>query len=421
MKYKENTVVEITTAILETLLVNIVVNFFFFDQQPNQVVYFTLNPHPLLLFSLIMGLRYGIKMGLVAACISCLFYFDAYLQLHGDVKLFFTYFKYYKYPLLFLWSGFILGAFKDNHRRQVRKANETIAVLRKANDTLEKDYAYLERIEKELKNQIIKSDESIMSLYDIAKKLESFEIEEIYTETIGVLKKYLRATNITLYTVDKDQKYLRLKISYSDRENPNSIQAATCPWFLLIEKERRVVKNPHYREGDAVPMMVAPLMRNGKIIAAVLITSMEFDMISEYAFNLFQLIIDWINRTLEKAKYVESLMESKYIENTKLIQDSAYFMNQIKIERRRKIEFGMEYCILSYRVQDCDLATIDSLVRDTLRAVDLAYYNKAKGVITFLFPATKQEHANLIEERIQKKFCANFEKIYLDPLDKGVS
>ncbi len=417
MNRKESTIVEITTVLLEILLVNILINFFFYELQPNQADYLSLNPHPLFLFSLIMGLRYGIKGGVFSACISGLFYFDVYMQTHGNVELFFTYFKYYKNPLLFLWGGFILGAFRDNHRRKVRKANETIDFLTQENANLEKDYMYLDSIQKELKNQIIKSDESISSLYDIAKKLESFEIEEIYTETIGVLMKYLKATNISLYTVDREHDYLRLKISYSDVERSNSIKASTCSWFLHVDKERKVVKNPNYRASDDVPLMVAPLIRDNRVIAAVIITSMEFDMISEYAFNLFQLIIDWINRTLEKAKYVESLKGSKYIGTSKLIKDSNYFMNQIKIERRRKKEFGMEYCLLSYRVKDCELITIDTLVKDTLRAVDLAYYNENKQVITFLLPATKREHAILIEDRIEKNFSDNFVKIDLAPLD----
>ena len=421
MNDHENTVVITTTAILETLLINILVTFFFYNQQPNQEVYLVLNPHPLFIFSLIMGLRYGIRIGTFSAFISCLAYYDVYDQVFGNAELFFTQFKYYIHPLTFLWGGFIVGAFRDNHRRKQRKANETIELLRETNTHLERDYGYLESIQKDLKSQIIQADESIISLYDIAKRLGSFEIEDLYTETIGIIKKYIKATKISLYTVDTDHDFLRLKISYGDFEATNSIKASTCSWYSLVEKERKVLKNPDYTENDTLPLMVAPLVRHEKIIALLLVHSMEFDMVSEYAFTLFQLIVDWINRTLETATFVESLLENRFIGNTLLIHDSKYFLKHIKIERRRKNEFGIDYCILSYRVKNYELQELDALVRKTLRPVDKAYYNKNKQVITFLFPATKRENVIFIEDRILKNSNNRLEKIYLDPLEKAVT
>ena len=165
MNDKSKTVAITISAIIETLLVNLLVIFFFYKLQPNQDVFLVLNPHPLLIFSLIMGLRYGFKIGTFSAFLSCLFYFDVHVEIFGNAELFFTQFKYYKQPLIFLWGGFILGAFKDNHRRKLRKANETIEFLTKENEHLEKDYNFLESIQKDLKGQIIKADESIISLY----------------------------------------------------------------------------------------------------------------------------------------------------------------------------------------------------------------------------------------------------------------
>ena len=414
MNTKESKFIKSLYSILETILINYLVYFFFFKRQANQEVYLLLNPNPLLFLSLIMGLRYGIKLGTFSAFISCLFYLSVYGQINGSLELFFSYFKYYKYPLLFLWSGFILGAFKDNHIRQLKNANDNIEVLTRENNNLEIDFKNVEAIQKELKNQIIKSDESIASLYEIAIKLESFEMEDVYTETIGILKKYLKVNSISLYTLDDDQQYLRLKISYGDiEEEINSIKASTCPWFFLVNKEKKVVKNPYYKEGESRPLMIAPLIRDNKIIAVVCINNMEFSIISEYALNFFQLITDWTNRALEKATFVESLMESKYIENTKLIKDSSYFIKHINIEQRRKNEFDMEFCLFSYMVKDLTVKEIDSLVSKTLRTVDLPYYNEKKQILTLLLPATKRFNGSLIEKKIDTNFGNKLVKIDL--------
>ena len=413
MNNDDSTVIKSIYSILETLLVNFLVYFFFYQRQANQEVYLFLNPHPLLFLSLFMGLRYGIKLGVISAVISCLVFIDVYAAIYGNFDLFLTYFRYFKNPLLFLWSAFILGAFKDNHERRINKLSNKIEELSLENKNLQIDFTILEKIQKELKNQIIKSDESIVSLYDIAEKLETFEIEDIYTETIGVLIKYLKATSLDLYTYDNQHDFLRLKIAYGGYEKNNSIEASTCSWFNSVNQYRKVVKTISFDTNEQKPLMAAPLLRDGNIIAVVLIKNMEFDMISEYAFNLFQLIIDWINRTLEKATFVESLLESKYLENTNLVKDSDYFRKRIEVEKRRKKEFNMEYCLFSYRVRELTYDEIDSLVKKTLRSVDIAYFNEERNTLSFLLPATEKKNSYFVEERIKTNFGDNLVKIEL--------
>jgi len=412
----ENSIKKTLICITETIIVNFILFLFIFKKQANQEVYLFLNPNPLLFLSIIMGLRYGLKLGLFSSLISCAFYIYAFFDLYNDFSLFYSSIEYYKYPLLFLWSGAILGAFKDNHRREINKLNNDYNMLKLEKNDLEADYILLEKIEKELKTQIIKSDESIISLYEIATKLETFEEEDIYTETIGVLKKYLKATNITLYTYEKESNYLRLKISYGVILEKTSIDASKCEWFKKVKEIKDVVKIPYVTESSTNPLMSAPLIRDNEIIAIVNINKMDFDMLSEYAYNLFQLIIQWINRTLQKAAFVEKLVDNKYIENTKLVT-AQHFRKRFEIEKRRKNEFGIDYCILSYRVVNLTLEELDKLCNKTLRNADIAYYNINRNTLSFLLPATKKSNSFLIIEKINNNFQDHLKPIELKILE----
>ncbi|MGD1822146.1 MAG: hypothetical protein ACPKM0_05195 [Pleomorphochaeta sp.] len=404
-------------SILETILINLIIYVFFYLRPANQNIYLFLNPHPLLFLAMAMGLRYGIQLGTVSSIISCSFYIYTFYQLYDDFSLLINNFQYYKYPLLFLWIAFIFGAFRDNNKRKQKDKDEQIQILTKENYNLEKDFETLDKIQQELKKQIIGADDSIISLYDIATKLETFETEDIYTETIGVLKKYLHVTNVSLYAFDKVNNYLRLKITYGDVEDDkNSIDAANCTWFEKVNNEKQVVKFISKSKNDNLPLMSAPLIRNGELIAVINIKGMKFDMISEYAFQLFQLIIDWINRALDKATYVENLLETVYIENTKLVT-APFFKKRIEIERRRKYNFGMDYCLLAYRVKNLDIKEIDTLVQKTLRPVDIAYYNIKNNTLTFLMPATKKSFSFILEDKIKYNFNDSLTKIELKTLE----
>ncbi len=416
MNNNEKATTKTILCIIETIIINFILFFFIFEKQANQEIYLFLNPNPLLFLSIIMGLRYGLKLGIISSIISCVFYIYAFFNLYNDFTLLYSSIEYYKYPLLFLWSAAILGAFKDNHIRTLNKLKNDFYILQLEKNDLEKDYFLLDKIEKELKNQIIKSDESIISLYEIATKLETFEKEDIYTETIGVLKKYLKATNITLYTYDKESNYLRLKISYGVILEKTSIDASNCNWFKKVNETRDVVKTSYVADDKAHPLMSAPLIRDNEIIAIVNINEMDFDMLSEYAYNLFQLIIKWINRTLDKASFVEKLVDNKYIENTKLVT-AKHFKKRIEVEKRRKKEFGMDYCILSYRVANLNIEELDTMCKKTLRNVDIAYYNINRNTLSFLLPATKKSNSYILEDKIKNNFQDHLKPIELKILE----
>lgn len=417
MNNSENTLYKIVVCILETIIFNLIIYIFFYSRVANQDIYLFLNPHPLLFLAMFMGLRYGMRLATISSCISCSFYIYVFYSLYYDLSLLINSFDYYKYPLLFLWVAFIFGAFKDNYSRKQKEANDEIELLTKENYALEKDFETLDKIQQELKKQIIGADDSIISLYDIATKLETFDSEDIYTETIGVLKKYLHVTNVSLYSFDSINNYLRLKITYGNSvEEKNSIDATTCYWFNEVNEKRQVVKFVNHNNEKDMPLMSAPLIRNNKIIAVVNIKGMEFDMISEYAFQLFQLIIDWINRALDKATYVETLLENIYIENTKLVTAS-FFKKRLEIEKRRKYEFGMDYCFLAYRVRNLSIEDIDKLVQKTLRPVDIAYYNIKNNTLSFLMPATKKSYSFILEDKINNTFNDSLVKINVKILE----
>lgn len=416
LKQKRKNKYRTIISIVETLIINVIFYFIFYVHPINQEIYLSLNPHPILFLVMFMGLRYGIGLSLISAVISCVFYISVFVSVNGTMLHFFEYFDNYKYPLLYLWTGFIFGAFRDNHFIKMEKLDSRIKALESENKFLRKDYKLLEDIQKELKQQIIGSDQSIISLYDIATSLASFNSEDIYTETVGILKKYLKVTSVALFDFDEANRYLRLKIFYGDSSNKrNSIDVNECFWFDKIEKERKVMKILNKVDENS-PLMVAPLIKNDKILAIISIYKMEFDMVSEYAFNLFQLIIDWINKALENATYVETLKNERNVDDTVLV-NASYLRKRLEIERRRKKEFKMDYCFLSYRLEGFSIKEIDAIVRKTLRPFDLAYYNVKSRTISFLMPATNSNNTLILEEKLKRSFNDKLVDIELSPLE----
>lgn len=400
----------IISSIIETLVFNAIVYYFFYMMQANQELYINLNPHPLLFLCAFMGLRYGKKLGAIAALISCTFYIYIFVALGNEFSLLFEYFSNFKNPLIFLWMALILGTFRDNHYYKLTKVENENELLKEDYQKLEKDFRIIDKVQKELKIQIIDSHESIISLYDIALKLETFEIEDIFTETIGVLKKYLKVTAASIYYYDEKSQYLRLKILYGENLlDRSSFPISEFPSYEEAVETKSVVK---WKKGDKEnqPLMVAPLIKEGKIIAFINIESMDFDVLSEYAYRLFILITDWVNKALSKANYVEDISNYKFIENT-ILATPDYFEKRVAIEERRRKEFNMEYGLLKYRNNSICLKELNKIVSRSLRVVDVVGYDNSTKTLSILMPATKNDALHIIEERISNNFGYKLERI----------
>jgi hypothetical protein len=397
-------------SIIETILFNVIIYYAFFILQTNQDVYLNLNPHPLFILSIIMGLRYGKKLGMISAGISTCFYIYVFIYINKDILLLVEYFKNYKYILLFLWSAVILGVFKDNYTDNLKKYTNEIELQKESYKVLEKDYLVTEKVQKELKKQIITSEESIISLYDIASKLETFETEELYTETIVILSKYLKAKAISIYYYNEESNSLRLKISYGNKlEERKSLLISDSKGFTDVIYNQKVVRWEDTKE-ENFPLMSAPLVRNGKVMTVVNIEDMDFDRLSEYAFELFKIIIDWVNKSVNQAMYVDEIKESKYIPETKLLKKE-FFEDRYKVEQRRQKEFGMEFGLLKYKVENLSVNSINEKAIKSLHSEDVIGYDTDNKILYILIPATTKEKIYIVEDKLSKNFEGNITKI----------
>lgn len=396
--------------IAETAVVNIIVSVIFFELQPNQDVYLHLNPHPLFLLCIAMGMRYGNHLGIVSAGISSVFYTGVFLDLYGDISFLFESFRNYKYILLFFWSAVIFGVFKDNHTAAIDKISLEKEVLDNNYKQLIKTHKLTQKIQQELKKQIIGSEESILQLYEIASRLETLDSEEVYTETIGILSKYLKADAVSIYTYNEESGYLRLKIRTGDHDlDSRSLVIKDSAGFSKVVFDMQAVRWSDAGE-DTFPLMAAPLIKDDKVLAVVNIIHMDFDRLSEYAFQLFKLIIEWVNKALDRAIYVDGLKDSKFIAGTGLMRHEA-FAERLKAEERRKKEFGMEFGYLKYRVKGMDIGAIDEGMGKLLRTVDVVGYDPAQDTVYVLLPATPGDKLPMIEKRILDRFGDRMEKI----------
>ncbi|SHG94331.1 GAF domain-containing protein [Tepidibacter thalassicus] len=397
--------------LFENILLNAIVFFIFFKINPVKENFINMNIHPLVIVVTAMALIYGNYLGIMSALIASVTFIYAYYLLGRDLYLFFIDYSYYKFLLMFFICAFVFGKFKDNCDFKVDNLKLKNEILRKNYEDLKEGYEKLRFIKEELRKQIVGAEYSIVSLYEIASKLETLDSEEIYTEIMYILSKFLKARTMSIYTVSDDNKYLRLKLKKGeDKIIPNSIKISDKFCYKKLINGKITIKRNGECENE-FPLLSGPIVKDNKVIAVINIESMDFEMVTEYSFNLFKVIVDWINRALAQAIEVESkLNKKKYYKDTNIMKYE-FFKERLDEEKERKRRYNLDYGFLKFKNNDVSIKYLDSQLSKLIRNVDVVAYDEKNDILYILLPATPSNMSYIIEKRILEGFNFKLERL----------
>lgn len=395
--------------LLEAVLANGVLFYVYFSRLLYKDPFFEMNVHPFLLVTVILSMWYGNFLGLLSAGIASLYFTVAYFAAGRDFYFLFTDFQYYKFFLMFFLAAVVFGRFRDNYESRLDALKAEKKQLRDDYKQLSSIYEKTKFIKEELKKQIIGAEESILSLYEIASSLETVNSEEIYSELMGIMVRFLKAKTVSVYSLSTKNPMLRLKVRFGG--------SGLLPYSIDPKKNERyemvvTLKEPFKKnssDSNEIPFMCAPILHNNVVLGVVNIEDMDFETITDYNFNLFKVIMDWSNKAIARAVTLEGYEQTRH-KKTGFIKYEP-FMERVAIEQRRMEKYGMKYSVLKYKRKKMSLEEIEKTIRSAIRDVDLIGYDSSSETIHVLLPATPYEAVPMIEERIAKVFNYSLEKV----------
>jgi len=366
-----------------------------------------LNIHPLFILTGIMAYRYGVHLGIISATMAMAVYIYSYIEVGHDIVVFFYDFKYYKFILMFYIISFILGRIKDNQKETINEFKEEISIIHKNYKNLYEKNNKLTYINNRMKDQIIKSEESIISLYNISNTLDTLSFEEVITNLIGVFKTYISAEAISLYTVDSSKKYMRLKVAVGkNRKLPGSLKLDEYPEFLKVIDDKRYGK----RDGTnlKIPVFYAPILNNGEVIALLNIERLSYETYTDYTEKMFEILASWTNKAISNAiSYSEKIKDEIYYEGTEIMYEK-FLKKRMVEEKKREEMFKLSNILFKFKVLTEDLKKIKLMVRSG----DIAGYSEEEKILYIIFSATPSEHKNLLKSKILEGNIGILEEYY---------
>lgn len=393
---------KILYGLLEVNVLSLLILFYFYTFSVSPAQLLQASPHPFIIISAIIGIRYGNYMGITAATFCAIYYALVFQNQVGPAVLILGEFQFYKYILAIYWAAIILGIFKDNYDAVTQRLNNRIILQEAGLERLGRKYEESIAVNNDLKKQIIGAEYSILSLYEIASNLDSLDPESVYTDTMGILKKFINAVTVSIYTVDKkNSDLLRLKLRMGEvfGDDVRTIDILHSDGFTRVVKKKETLKW-NDTDDQTFPLMVAPIEHEGEVIAIINIEDMDFDVLSEYAFNLFKVIVEWVSKSIGQAIYVDQqLREEKYLGETNFLK-YAEFLVRLEQEQRRQDEFDLEFLHLRYNLNESKFEDLQESLTRFLRSVDVFSYEIDTNIVHILLPATPPAAFEMINERV---------------------
>lgn len=285
--------------LLESIVYTILVLLIFYFLPYTKKEFLVLNLHPLEIVVALMSLRYGTYLGILSSFVAISGYIFAYLHSGNDMILFLLKFQYYKFFLMFLFTAMLLGKFKLNYKNReedLKKGSEKLESS--LQEEKEKNRQLLD-ISTSLKDQIIRSEGSIISFHNLKKELFQSEKEELYKKILEIFKQLLNCEVCSVYSLLDDKLIRTFEIGKGNMKKEVLLNSKDGERFLEVFNKNTALSFPFDITGKQ-PIFIAPFYERDKIVNFLEIERFNYNTGEKYNFELFQVLVEEINEILQK-------------------------------------------------------------------------------------------------------------------------
>jgi hypothetical protein len=367
--------------------------------------------NPLMFVILYFSLRYGIRIGIATAGGASLLHIATYIEMNGDLYGLFDRWDQAKWFISYWGIALFVGHVASDLRFRYSILADEFEENKQHLAKVEESYKDLHVVKKALETKVIGAQESLFTLYKIAKALDSEDSEIIFTDAVRLCKDLIQAGSIVIYRMNPTRDVLRLKVYYGSEPRYPATVFLDKPSLYARVREEKSIQLRLEGEPQDIPLLAGPLLdQNNQIVAIIGLNGLDFVNMNKYTLDLFRLILTWMGESCVKAfEREQKLNDQRYFPGTRVMVPE-YFYTKLNEETLRASDFDQKFLLLQLPIdlgemeESAALREINEITRLMLRDEDAMSYDAFRGELLFLLPATSPELAALIEERIRDRF-----------------
>jgi polysaccharide biosynthesis protein PelD len=376
----------------------------------------TLYPHPLWLVVLAIAIRYGAPCGYVGGGLAAVSQVLALwlrpgarfqpIPAHALIQ-----------PFLFVVVGMVIGQAVRAQRQRLTDAEANYHQAAEALRTLAQEHSTTHAVKVELEKQIVGQPDTVTTLYEMAKKLETLQTDALYPALLSLIQRFVGAEACTWYQVEGAlvQRFASLPHRPADRST-----APHAPSGLLEQAigERRVVSvrdrllalGPDGLGHEPV-LIAGPLLGgDGAVVGVIAIERLPFMRLTPTTIRLFSLILDWGSTALQNAALYAESRAATMIDAETGIYTGVHMLRLVRQESRRSDRYRLPLAIVVLQIDRFEAIPPDAraalsraivaIARRDLRTVDILGHHSTPGMFLLVLPMTDAQAVQVVVARI---------------------
>lgn len=369
-----------------------------------------------LIFVVLFGSTYGINYGIAAAAAESLSLIRAF-EAEGSSWYVLFYEPSNWIPFIFYFAvGAICGYIR-------MKNKDNVQFIKEENNLLQEKFLFTREMYQETiedknlyKKQILGSKDSFGKIFDITRKLDVIQPQELYIETIRVLEDVLENKTFGLYTLNRENGYGRLETASAQVQGnyPNSIKLSEYSAAMEELENGNVWANREFLEN--YPMYMAGVRKNGELVMLICIQQVSREQMSLYFLNLFKILSGLVETSLLHAlEYQKAVEYRQYVKGTHILK-TEYFEERLKVQHDMREQKLASYVLLKVEYSEMSLKEADEILRSKVRENDVWGISESKELYLMLVQTDKEalpiilarlKQAGLVCRQIDEELTGN--------------
>ena len=349
-----------------------------------------------LIFVVLFGSTYGINYGIAAAAAESLSLIRAF-EAEGSSWYVLFYEPSNWIPFIFYFAvGAICGYIR-------MKNKDNVQFIKEENNLLQEKFLFTREMYQETiedknlyKKQILGSKDSFGKIFDITRKLDVIQPQELYIETIRVLEDVLENKTFGLYTLNRENGYGRLETASAQVQGnyPNSIKLSEYSAAMEELENGNVWANREFLEN--YPMYMAGIRKNGELVMLICIQQVSREQMSLYFLNLFKILSGLVETSLLRAlEYQKAVEYRQYVKGTHILK-TEYFEERLKVQHDMREQKLASYVLLKVEYSEMSLKEADEILRSKVRENDVWGISESKELYLMLVQTDKEALPNIL-------------------------
>ena len=357
-----------------------------------------------LMYVILMGLMYGTQVGLVASLLACLSVALSAARLGLEwTELVYNVANWLPFAV-YLTAGALAGYLQDKRENEANFQNEQNRLIAEKYEYLYGVHQDIVQVKDQYYQQLLGSRDSFGRIFNITCKLDTLDEDEVLFKALSVLEDVMGSSSIAIYSLNSAGNFARLEEHSSalgDRLS-QSLDLEAFPELQASIVQGEIYQNRRLQPN--FPAYFAPLLSDGKPVAAVAIWDAKFEQRSLYYYNLFKIICGLIQSSIQRAlKFLNANQQQSYVPGTRILQ-AEQFNRILRIRNTMKQEKTGSYLLARLNSTGArralsDWVNVERALSPLIRSVDHVGL-LGDGNIYVIFSQAGDHHARSINSRL---------------------